>query len=83
MTEHPLYNDKASATHPQLAAWYLTGGGEKMIVLHNLGKEQITFSLNDPLDKAAVTLGNVYMQKEKEGYKMKMDAYSSVVFTLK
>jgi len=54
-----------------------------MIVLHNLGKEQITFSLNDPLDKAAVTLGNVYMQKEKEGYKMKMDAYSSVVFTLK
>ncbi|MDD2290263.1 MAG: alpha-amylase family glycosyl hydrolase [Bacteroidales bacterium] len=83
MTEHPLYNDKASATHPQLAAWYLTGGGERMIVLHNLGKEQITFSLNDPLDKAAVTLGNVYMQKEKEGYIMKMDAYSSVVFTLK
>ena len=83
MTEHPLYNDKAFSAYPQLAAWYLTGGGEKMLVLHNLGKDQVTFSLDDPLDYAAATLGNVYIQEEKEGYKVKMDAYSSVVFVLK
>ncbi len=83
MTEHPVYNDKASASFPQLAAWYLSGGGEKLLVLHNLGKDQVTFALNDAIDHAVVTLGNVYIQKEKETNKLKMDSYSSVVFKIK
>lgn len=83
MTEHSLYNDKASSTYPQIAAWYRTWGSEKLLVLHNFGQNQVTFSIEDKIRNAVVSNGNIYVQEEKNYTRVKMDAYSSVVFDIK
>ncbi|MEJ1730369.1 hypothetical protein SMA90_29000, partial [Escherichia coli] len=81
--EHSLYNDKASSTYPQIAAWYRTWGSEKLLVLHNFGQNQVTFSIEDKIRNAVVSNGNIYVQEEKNYTRVKMDAYSSVVFDIK
>lgn len=82
-TEHPVYNHNAFSMWPQIAAWYRTEGNEKLLVLHNFGKDQAVFALEDRIDHAVITQGNVYVKEEKEGYTLKMDAWSSVVFNIK
>lgn len=82
-TEHPVYNHNAFSMWPQIAAWYRTEGNEKLLVLHNFGKDQVVFALEDRIDHAVITQGNVYLKEEKEGYTLKMDAWSSVVFNIK
>ncbi len=82
-TEHPVYNHNAYGTWPQIAAWYRTEGNEKLLVLHNFGNDQAVFALEDRIDHAVLTQGNVYLKEEKQGYTLKMDAWSSVVFNIK
>jgi glycosidase len=83
MTEHPLYNDKSSSAFPQIGAWYRISGSETLLVLHNFGQNQLTISIEDQIRNAVVSNGNVYVQEEKDYTRVKMDAYSSVVFDIK
>lgn len=83
MSEHQVYNDKASATYPAIAAWYRTYSNEKLLVLHNFGKDQVTITIDDAIQSTVVSQGNVYILKDKQVFKVKMDAYASVVFEIK
>ena len=82
-TEHPVYNSNAQSLWPHIGAWYRTAGSQKLLVLHNFGKDQTEFVVEDAIDHAVLRQGNVYIREEKKGHTLKMDAWSSVVFYIK
>ncbi len=76
-TMTPCYN---SSNDPSaLAAYYREANGQKLLVLHNVAGQEINFSINDNVDKAVAVMGKV----NREGQKVKMAGYASVVFKLK
>ena len=83
MTEHPVYNHQGASAYKSLAAWYRTSGNEKLLVFHNLGNQQISFPVDDDIQNTVVSMGNVYLKESSEGYTVKMDAMTSVVFAIK
>jgi glycosidase len=78
MNPHPTYND-SNLTAKQIAAWYMTRGNQKMLVLHNFGAATATVTLTDDIDRA-VGLNGTVEQKDEQ---YRLGAYSSVVFLLK
>lgn len=77
MSAHSIYNDSNTA-FGSIAAWYMTAsGGEKALVLHNVGTESKTLDLSgDKLDNQVVSLGEVKVS----GSSVTLGASSSVVF---
>ena len=77
MSAHARYNDSNTADGC-IAAWYMTAsGGEKALVLHNVGSSEKTLDLPlDKLDKQVVSLGSVSVS----GTSVTLGASSSVVF---
>ena len=65
-----------SITAPQVAAWYMTSGSEKMLVIHNCGSQEKTLTVEDDMSQPVALLGGAWYQ-EKE---LTLAAHSSVVF---
>jgi len=81
MSAHSIYNDRNTA-YKQIAAWYMTSGSDKMLVIHNLAKTETIISITDAIKSAVVVLGTVSMKKSDSSTYLKLGANSSVVFEL-
>ena len=82
MSRHAVYNE-TNETYKSLAAWYMTKGEEKMLVLHNFGGAEMQFPLTDEVEKAVAVSGNAEQATEEGQTLVKLGVYSSVVFKLK
>ena len=82
MSRHSVYNE-TNETYKSLAAWYMTKDKEKMLVLHNFGGADIQFPLTDDVEKAVAVSGSAEQTIEEGQTRVKLGAYSSVVFKLK
>lgn len=72
----PCYN---STSYPAaLSAYYREASGQKLLVLHNVAGQEISFSINDTVTKAVAVIGKV----KRDGKKITMEGYASVVFKL-
>lgn len=81
MTKHGVYNE-TNTTYKTLAAWYMTKGNEKMLVLHNFGNNTIQISLSDKIEKAVGVSGDVQQMKDGDDTLVKLNAYTSVVYKI-
>lgn len=79
MVRHDLFNETLDVL-PSLCAWYMEYEGERALVLHNFGASSIDFLVRDTIDGVLAVQGNVWRNVE-EG-RVKMDGYSSVVFSV-
>lgn len=76
MTAHGTYNENNSTT-PSLAAWYMTSGSQKLLVVHNFGSATVT--ANFPSDKLETAIG-LNGAAKTQGNSLQLDAYSTVIF---
>jgi glycosidase len=74
MSEHETLNKNSSSP---IAAWYMTSGNQKLLVIHNLGSETAVTVSND-LSHPIALLGTASVS----GKTLKLGANSSVVFQL-
>lgn len=81
MTKHTTYNN-TNTTDSQIAAWYMTKGSQRMLVVHNFGVSQKEVSLTDSISKAVCKNGNIEQKTENGTTTLRMAGYSSVVFLL-
>lgn len=72
----PCYN--SSAYPAALSAYYREANGQKLLVLHNVAGQEITFKLNDQVQKAVAVMGDVKLRQQQ----VTMEGYASVVFKL-
>lgn len=82
MSEHPTYNSN-NTQYKSIAAWYMTEGNQKMLVVHNLSNTAATVNLNDSIDKAVAVLGEVTGSTTNGVTSARLGAWSSIVFLLK
>ena len=68
----------ASVSGNSIAAWYMTSGGQKLLVIHNVASSQKEVSVSDSMDKPIALLGTASVK----GGKLTLGANSSVVFEL-
>ena len=61
-----------------IAAWYMTAGSEKLLVIHNVASSSKDVSVADDLSRPVAVLGSAAV---KDGI-LRLDANSSVVFQL-
>lgn len=82
MSKHEVYNEE-NATYPTLAAWYMTQGEQRLLVMHNFGSTAITLPLTDTVQKAVATQGTVEQSAQDDGTtQLRLGAYSSVVYLM-
>ncbi len=81
MSRHGQYNDSNTAAK-SIAAWYMTKGDEKMLVIHNFGNSTVQLSLSDKIEKAVGVSGHVEQKQEEGNTSVKMDGYSSIVYKI-
>jgi hypothetical protein len=77
MTKHGTYNE-SNSSFPTIAAWYMTEGSQKILVVHNLGSSTVEVPITDNINKVIGILNSV----EQNGNKYRMSANSSIVFLL-
>ena len=78
MTAHGTYNDSNSnESYKGLAAWYMTSGSQKLLVVHNFGSSSVT--ANFPADKLETAIG-LNGAAKTQGNTLQLDAYSTVIF---
>ena len=61
-----------------IASWYMTSGGEKLLVIHNVAAGEKTVSVSDSMAKPVALLGSA----TTSGNELTLGAHSSVVFEL-
>lgn len=81
MSRHEVYNEENSQ-YPTVAAWYMTKGDQRILVVHNFGSAIIGLPLTDKIEKAIAISGSVSSKVEEEGISVRLGAYSSVVYLL-
>lgn len=82
MSKHAVYNENNSTVGKNIAAWYMTKGSEKMLVVHNFGSSAVEIALSDKIEKAVGLNGDVQQKTADNSTQVKMGAYSSVVFRI-
>ncbi|MDO4165185.1 MAG: alpha-amylase family glycosyl hydrolase [Bacteroides sp.] len=80
MSKHSVYNDSNTSAGLPIAAWYMTYGSDKMLVVHNFGSSTVEISLTDNLEKAVGINGDIQVKAGSSETALQMGAYSSVVF---
>ena len=68
----------AALSAPALAAWYMSGDGQKLLVIHNVGASEVSVTVEDPMDRPVALLGTA----STLGKTLSLGAHSSVVFQL-
>ncbi|MBR5035135.1 MAG: alpha-amylase [Bacteroidales bacterium] len=76
ISKHGTYND-SNATDQEIAAWYMTSGGEKLLVIHNFSSKEKTLSLEGDKLSDAIALNG---EASVKGSSLRLGAWSSVVF---
>lgn len=83
MTLHEKYSNDSNI-YKQIGAWYLTSSdGQKVLVMHNFGANQMNIPVEDNVDKCILSLGNVEKRKVDGKIYNRIGAYSSVVYLCK
>ena len=67
-----------SIDDPAIAAWYMTSGSSKLLVIHNVANSDKTIEVDDSMAHCVALLGTAYA----DGTSLKLGANSSVVFEL-
>ena len=81
MERHPVYNN--DNTHfAQIAAWYMTFGEERMLVVHNFSERAAIMPFEDSLDKPVALNGTAEVKKGDVTSQLQLGGLSSVVFDL-
>ena len=83
MSRHPVYNEAVTDGEKCIGAWYMSGGGERMLVVHNFGGQDVEVVLTDAIDRAVAVNGDVRRKGGSDGSSFRMGAYCSVVFKLR
>ena len=82
MSKHATYNESNTTEGKSIAAWYMTEGSQRMLVVHNLSGSDVEISLaKDDIKKIVGKQGAVYVKKGDDK-QYRMGAYSSIVFLL-
>ena len=81
MSRHEVYNE-ANTDYPTLAAWVMTQGDERLLVLHNFGSSAIELPLTDNIRKAVGTQGTVEQAQQDGKTLVRLGGYSSAVYLL-
>ena len=81
MSRHTVYNE-ANADYPTLAAWVMTQGDERLLVLHNFSSSAIELPLTDNIRKAVGTQGTVEQAQQNGKTLIRLGGYSSAVYLL-
>lgn len=81
MSRHAVYNETNEA-YSTLAAWVMTQGDERLLVLHNFGSSAIELPLTDTIRKAVGTQGTVEQAKQDGKTLVRLEGYSSAVYLL-
>ena len=81
MSRHEVYN-KSNANYKTLAAWVMTQGDERLLVLHNFGSSAITLPLTDEVQKAVGTQGTVEQSTQDGTITVRLGGYASAVYLL-
>lgn len=84
MSRHTTYNESNTAGDAKkLAAWYMTQGDQKILVMHNFGSDEATLNLAaERIDKVLATNGTVTQFKAGDYSQVKLGAYSTLVVML-
>lgn len=69
---------KANLQGNSIAAWYMTEGGQKLLVIHNVAPSGVAVSVSDSMDKPIALLGTATVKNKT----LNLGANSSVVFEL-
>lgn len=81
MSEHGTLN-KNNANAKSIAAWYMTSGSQRLLVIHNLGTAK-SVTISDDLSHPIALLGTATVTANSTGSStLKLGANSSVVFLL-
>ena len=82
MEKHPVYND-TNADAAQIAAWYMSYEGEKMLVIHNFGEDSFVLDLpDDDLSRPVALMGTAETGTGDDAARLLLGGLSSVVFEL-
>ena len=68
----------AGLSGSSIAAWYMTAGSQKLLVIHNVGGSPVSVTVNDSMDKPVALLGTA----SAKGTALSLGSNSSVVFQL-
>ena len=82
MEKHATYNESKEKEFLSIAAWYMTEGYEKLLVIHNLKGSAVELPLTDKFEKAIAVQGSVQQKGESGNAIFKMGAYSSIVLKI-
>lgn len=82
MTKHSVYNESREKDYQPIAAWYMTKGSEKLLVIHNFGRTPMPLPLTDKIEKALFVNGEALQNTNGGSYTLKLGGYASVVFKL-
>ena len=69
----------ANVSGSTIAAWYMTSGSQKLLVIHNVASAAKTVAVSDDMSKPVALLGNASVK----GNALTIGGNSSVVFELK
>ncbi len=82
MSKHPVYNESQANDYKSIAAWYMTKGSQKLLVIHNFGGTTMQLPLTDKIEKVLFVNGEAQQNNDNNIYTLKLGGYSSVIFKL-
>lgn len=81
MSRHPDY-DENRQTDKNVAAWFMEGGGEKLLVVHNFADTACDAYFTDDLSNPVALHGPATATKTASTWKLHLEAFGSVVFQM-
>lgn len=82
MIPHEVFNENVT-TLTSVCAWYMEHEGQRVVVYHNFGGEEVDFLLRETVTGTIAVNGNVLLNVDNSKQpRLKMGAYSSVVFDM-
>lgn len=82
MSQHEVYNQN-NTEFKSIAAWYMTYGDEKLLVIHNVSPLATVIKLKDITKSIVGVNGNIIAIDQTQGnMSLEMGAYSTIIFEL-
>lgn len=81
MVRHDVINESLTSS-TSLCAWYMDYEGDRVLVIHNFGPEDINFILPDTVSGTVAVQGDVFAGSDGDRNRLQMGGYSSVVFDI-
>lgn len=81
MVRHDVINETLTSS-TSLCAWYMDYEGDRVLVIHNFGPEEINFVLPDAVEGTIAVQGDVFIGEDGDSVRLQMGGYSSAVFEI-